>query len=232
MPMKTAITFAAFFDLFLLLVLSTLNFILLHNYGVFWCVALVVADITLICGVMANKANLMILWLIICMINIVFLFIGWIAIPLIIFLSSLCDTVNSDSNFYYESSTDYYTTSTRTFCAEETRIGMWVAAGFVMILPIYYLYLWIVVKSHRKNLIEQQRGAQPIPGYQGQQMFVMSNNGTVLPQQTQQPQIIPGPNPTTMYYQPTPLDPKYQNTNHPNYYNAEFGGLYGNINKN
>ena len=122
--------------------------------------------------------------------------------------------------------------TSKTFCAEETRIGMWVAAGFVMILPIYYLYLWIVVKSHRKNLIEQQRSAQPIQGYQGQQMFVMSNNGTVLPQQTQQPQIIPGPNPTTMYYQPTPLDPKYQNTNHPNYYNAEFGGLYGNTNKN
>ena len=207
--LKTGITVAAFFDMFMILILGTLNFIFLHNYGAFWGVILVIADIMLICGAMANNTGLMILWMIICMINIVFLFIGWIAIPVVIFFHSICDTMNSDSDFWYETNTDYYSTNTRTLCGDRIQVSLLITAGFVFILPIYYLYLWIVVKSHRMNLMRQQSNIQPISGYQGQQMFVAPNNSLMRPQQ---PQVLPGPNLTTMYYQPTPLVPQYDNS--------------------
>ena len=93
--MKSGIAIAAIFDVFLYMILGTLNVIFLHNYGAFWGVIVVVADMLLICGVMGKNTGLLIIWMIITMINIVFLFIGWLAVPLIILFGGFCSKMSN-----------------------------------------------------------------------------------------------------------------------------------------
>ena len=228
MPLKKGIILAASIDIIFHIFLGLVNFTFLQNQYLFGEYILVVADILLICGVNGNNGTLMVFWLVICMITIVLLFIGWIVIPVVIFLVGMCKTANSDSDFWYEKNTDYFTTATRTFCADEIQIKMLVVVGvFVYALPIYYLYLWIVVKSHRKDLIEQQASIQPASEYRGQPIFVSGNNGASRPHLPHQPQVLPEPNPTMLYYQPTPLPPPYVDTTRQQLYSTKYGGLYG-----
>ena len=173
--MKSGIAIAAIFDVFLYMILGTLNVIFLHNYGAFWGVIVVVADMLLICGVMGKNTGLLIIWMIITMINIVFLFIGWLALPLIILFGGFCSKMSDNEEFWYESNTDFYTTTTRTICGDTIQIGLIVTAVFVFILPVYYLYFWIVVKSHRENLVREQSAVLPLPRQPGPPMFVVAN---------------------------------------------------------
>ena len=228
MPLKKGIVLAASIDIIFHILLGLVNFTFLQNHYLFGEYILVVADILLICGTNGNNGTLMVFWLIICMITIVVLFIGWIVIPVVIFFVGMCKTTNSDSNFWYEKNTDYFTTATRTFCADEIQIKMLVVVGaLVYALPIYYLYLWIIVKSHRKNLIEQQANIQPVPGYRGQPIFVSSDSGISRPHLPHQPHDVPEQNPITMYYQPTPLPPPYVDTTRQQLYGIKYDGLYG-----
>ena len=226
MPLKKGIVLAASIDIIFHILLGLVNFTFLQNHYLFGEYILVVADIMLICGTNGNNGTLMVFWLIICMITIVVLFIGWIVIPVVIFFVGMCKTANSDSNFWYEKNTDYFTTATRTFCADEIQIKMIVVAGaIVYVLPIYYLYLWIIVKSHRKNLIEEQTNIQPVSGYRGQPIFVSGNNCVSRPNLPHQPHDVPEQNPTTMYYQPTPLPPPYVASTRQQLYSTKYGGL-------
>ena len=97
-------------------------------------------------------------WLIIEMINIVFLFIGWIGIPIYrfvtVFATDFCNT--SKIIFNCEGAED--------FVVAEFVIDLM----FIMGLPIYYIYLWVVVKSHRENLTQEERNTiQPLQGKKG-----------------------------------------------------------------
>ena len=211
MDMKAGITMAGFIDLFLLLVLGTLNAVFLHNYGAFWSVIVVIADMLLICGAMSNSPGLLVFWLIICMINIVFLFIGWIALPLMIVLGSFCSEVNENEDFWYGSGPNndvpyHYGTTTRTICGDTIQIGLIVTAAFVFILPIYYLYLWIIVKSHRENLVRQQSIVQPIQQNPNPQIFIVANG----PMQPTNQQVLVGQNPMYMYNQPIAIPTQQQ----------------------
>lgn len=173
--MKSGIAIAATFDVFLYMILGTLNVIFLHNYGAFWGVIVVVADMLLICGVMGKNAGLLVIWMIITMMNIVFLFIGWLAVPLVILFGGFCSKMSDREEFWFESNTDFYTTTTRTICGDTIQIGLIVTAVFVFILPVYYLYFWIVVKSHRENLVREQSTVLPLPRQPGPPMFVVAN---------------------------------------------------------
>ena len=51
----------------------------------------IIADVLLILGAMNNNPGLMLVWLIISMINIVFLFMGWIAVPVMAWLTYVGD---------------------------------------------------------------------------------------------------------------------------------------------
>jgi hypothetical protein len=173
--MKTGITIAGLIDILLLLALGTLNYVFVpFNYGAFWGVLLVIADIFLLCGATGNNPCLLVIWMVINMIYIVLLFIGWIIIPFFILFGSFCSHVNSDdslNNFisYGSSSNEFqkenyanefglgldYSNkgSIDWMCRDTTQISLIITGGIVFIFPIYYLYLWIVVKSHRKNLV-------------------------------------------------------------------------------
>ena len=91
--------------------------------------------------------------------------------------------MSDGEEFWYESNTDFYTTTTRTICGDTIQIGLIVTAVFVFILPVYYLYFWIVVKSHRENLVREQSAVLPLPRQPGPPMFVVANG--MVPQRQQ-----------------------------------------------
>ena len=229
--MKTGITVAGLIDIFLLLALGTVNYILVpFNYGAFWGVLLVIADIFLLCGATGDNPCLLVIWMVINMIYIVLLFIGWIVIPLFIIFGRFCSHVESDDSlntFYIDAyntfhnqnhdtefglDLDYYNKASSTWstkdsidwmCKDATQISLIITGVIVIILPIYYLYLWIVVKSHRENLVRHQSGIQPIvrnhPSIQQhQQPMIVMPNGSL---QSQQPPVME-PMGANLYYQP------------------------------
>ena len=230
--MKTGITIAGLIDIFFLLALGTLNYVLVpFNYGAFWGILLVIADIFLLCGATGNNPCLLVIWMVINMIYIVLLFIGWIVIPLFVLFGSFCSQLKSDdslnnfisySNTYQKSNygnlqkqtkfgldLDLYTKGSSNkgsldwMCRDTTQLSLIITGVFVFILPIYYLYLWTVVKSHRENLVQQQSGIEPIvqnhPSMQQQHQMLVIPNGQRQP--TQQPPIME-PMGANLYYQP------------------------------
>ena len=102
----------------------------------------------------------------------------------------------------YETKESTFTSSIN--CIDTNHISLIIAGAVVFIMPIYYLYLWIVVKSHRENLVRQQSVIQPISQRHQQQVFVMSN-GMLKPQQ----QGSYDPIRHNLYYQPPTTTQQY-----------------------
>ena len=158
--LRKGIMIAGIVDIILLLILIALNIGLQFGFASLWFLVIIIADILLVIGANGNISGLMMVWMIIGMINIVFLFIGWIALPVwgavAIFATAACN----DNGF----------TSAGGDCGgAETAIliGFALNAIFIIGLPIYYIYLWIVVKSHRENLTQAERNTiQPMQGNQ------------------------------------------------------------------
>lgn len=160
--MGTGIIIAAIIDIFLLLILAILNIVVMSNYGGVWFMVVIIADILLIAGTHSKTSGLLIFWLVIAMINIVFLFIGWIAFPIIFLVSAVVKAVENCDG--------------KAICNEndvEKGFGgfeavMYISLVFIFVLPCYYIYLWVVVKSHRENLVRMETEVLPIDGRQGQ----------------------------------------------------------------
>jgi len=145
---------AGIIDLILLLIIVIFNVAVTKNLLALWFVIVIVADVLLIIGSMNANSGLLMVWMIIEMINIVFLFIGWLAMPIyafvVIFATSVCNSNELNLN-----------------CGGiETGVLAYFIMNMVFIigLPIYYIYLWVVVKSHRENLVGSQTAIQPIQG--------------------------------------------------------------------
>ena len=146
------ITIAGIIDVILLTALIAINMALkdyfghAHYIGYFslWFVVVIIADLLLIIGTMKRITGLLLVWMIAAMVNIILLFICWIPYllygVLIVFAGAICSSENVD-------------------CGEKGR-GIFaffiIDAIFVFGLPIYYIYLWIVVKSHRSNLVDSR----------------------------------------------------------------------------
>ena len=146
---------AGIIDIILLLIIIVLNISFQRNYLSLWFLVVIIADILLVIGANGNKSSLLMFWLIIEMINIVFLFIGWIGIPIYrfvtVFATDFCNTTKIIFNC--EGAED--------FVVAEFVIDL----VFIIGLPIYYIYLWVVVKSHRENLTRAERNTiQPLQG--------------------------------------------------------------------
>ena len=129
----------------------------------------IIADVLLILGAMNNNPGLMLVWLIISMVNIVFLFMGWIAVPVMAWLTYVgdffCNTKNwTDwTNLQGQNLADV-TNAAETGCKYWSQIiaMIWVDLAFVVVLPVYYIYLWVAVKSHRENLVRGVNMISPI----------------------------------------------------------------------
>ena len=163
--MRKGIIFAGVIDVILLITLVVLNIILLTNYLSLLFLIIIVADILLIIGAIADIAGLLLVWMVFGMINIVILFIGWIALPIWGFLiASFVTAVCTEENVTFENDID----CPIMFVADHYLIGTFVLNAILIYgLPIYYIYLWVAVKSHRENLITKEITDLPIPVQEG-----------------------------------------------------------------
>ena len=133
------ITIAGIIDVILLAALIAINMTLKKNdlvyahyigYFSLWFVVVIIADLLLIIGTKKSITGLLVVWMVVAILNIVFLFICWIPYYYAIF-----GVLIVFSNFD---------------CV------LIVDAIFIFGLPIYYIYLWIAVKSHRSNLMDSR----------------------------------------------------------------------------
>ena len=185
--MGTGIIIAAIIDIFLLLILAILTVVVMRNYGGAWFMVVIIADILLIVGTLSKNSGLLIFWLIIAMINIVFLFIGWIAFQIIFVASAVIKVVENCNNANGNSQNCNVNDADDGF--KGFRVVMYMSLVFIIILPCYYIYLWVVVKSHRENLVRGEAEVLPIHGHQGQQMFIITNG--LVQQQHQSVMLTP-----------------------------------------
>ena len=175
--MQAGIITAGMVDILLLITLITVNIVLMSNYFSVWFVIAIIADVLLIIGCKKRIRALLMAWMFIGMINIAILFMCWIVIAVygiktvyVIFVCldfiSLINTQFLKAPYNY---LDFFSISRQInslanlgqnieidcLGAEKHLIETFVFnAIFVFGLPIYYIYLWIVVKSHRENLME------------------------------------------------------------------------------
>ena len=175
--MQGGIITAGTVDILLLITLITVNIVLMSNYFSVWFVIAIIADVLLIIGCKKRIRSLLMAWMFIGMINVALLFMCWIVIAVYgiktVYVIFVCldfiSSINSQilnipyyhlDYFSISSQIDSLTTLGQNIeidCqgAEKHLIGTFVLnAIFVFGLPIYYIYLWIVVKSHRENLME------------------------------------------------------------------------------
>ena len=155
--MRKGIMIAGIIDVILLLVLVIINIAMASNFLSLWFVIVIIADILLIIGAMNANAGLLMVWMIIGMINIVFLFIGWLGMPIYAFVVILATAVCNDNDLNVDCD------------GKENGVLAWFIVNlvFVIVLPIYYIYLWVVVKSHREDLVQGETAIQPMNGQQG-----------------------------------------------------------------
>ena len=212
---RKGIMIAGIIDVALLLALLIMNIVMGSNYAALWFVLVIIADVLLVIGAMKANAGLMMFWVIIGMINIVFLFISWIALPvyavIVIFVSSVCNgslqnaingglnnlnnvhntnlnNLNNLHNTNLNNLNNLYNTNLNNLnswnnlnsnnlnnlnsvtivpdvdCqgAHDSMVTLfYINMAFVLVLPIYYIYLWVVVKSHRENLAQGGMSAKP-----------------------------------------------------------------------
>ena len=142
--MKKGITIAGAIDVILLIVLIAVNIALQNNYFSLWFVVVIIADLFLIIGSKKSNAGFLMVWMIIGIINIVLLFIAWIGYAaygvLTVFVATVCNSQDLDVDCQGADNYIYAIFA--------------INAIFIYGLPIYYLYLWVVVKSHRESLMD------------------------------------------------------------------------------
>jgi hypothetical protein len=163
--MRKGLIIAGIIDLIICLTLIIFNVVVARFYLPLWYVIVIIADILLIIGAMNATPGLLLVWLIIGMMNIVFHFIAWIAWPAYALIHIFVAAVGCLHNT--ETGGDL-------FCMSDAELTAWFWLNLVFIigLPIYYIYLWVVVKSHRENLVEAETAIEPMGGHQ-QGIFVL-----------------------------------------------------------
>ena len=175
--MQAGIITAGMVDILLLITLITVNIVLMSNYFSVWFVIAIIADVLLIIGCKKRIRALLMAWMFIGMINIAILFMCWIVIAVYgiktVYVIFVCLDFISLINAQFLKAPynylDFFSISRQInslanlgqnieidcLGAEKHLIETFVFnAIFVFGLPIYYIYLWIVVKSHRENLME------------------------------------------------------------------------------
>ena len=170
--MRKGIMIAGIIDVALLLAIIIINIVMQSNYVSLWFVVVIIADILLIIGAMNANTGLLMVWMIIGMINTVFLFIGWLALPIygvfVIFVTAVCNgndiqtSLNSLSNLGNGNNANDVDLNVDCQGAEKGIIA-WFTVNiiFIIAMPIYYIYLWVVVKSHREDLVQGEMSVQP-----------------------------------------------------------------------
>ena len=165
--LKKGIIIAGGVDIAVIGMLMIANIAVYHQisgpYSLWYLTELIViiADVLLILGAMNNNPGLMLVWLIIAMINIVFLFMGWIAVPIMALLnygSNFCYNTRNWKELEGQELEDWKYLHGQNL--EDFTIAVDVA--FVVVLPVYYINLWATVKCHRENLVREENMKSPI----------------------------------------------------------------------
>ena len=153
--MRNGIILAAIIDAIICLAVIIFNAVLVGFFLSLWLVVVFIADILLMDGATNANPRLLMVWLVIGMVNIVLLFVSWIGWPVY-------------AVFYIFVSSDVCTQHANGFCMSDAERTAWFWGNLVYIIgsPIYYIYLWIVVKSHRENLVESETDIQPMHEHQ------------------------------------------------------------------
>lgn len=145
--------------LFLIYVAET-NYIFVVFILTAWFAVLLTSDILLVVGALGNNTGLMMVWLITGMINIVFLLVGWTSIFLFFAYSSCNECWNLMINvFTGDSKTDLATDEEGFY---QLAIIMWMSYTLMIIVPIYYIYIWVIVKGHLESLVRSQTVIEPV----------------------------------------------------------------------
>ena len=120
-------------------------------YRTIWCLGHFIGGILLLIGAITKKSGLLTIWLITGMINIVSGILAWI------WLLLGCSDAFS---WKYIAQIQY---------AEEYIFHALVV--WSLVCPIYYIYLWVVVRSYQRNLAEER--PQPNSDTAGEKMMVV-----------------------------------------------------------
>ena len=138
--MRKGLMIAGIIDIIICLILIIFNAVVARFFLPIWLVVVIIADIFLIVGAWLPFAVLLMDWLIVGMMNIVFLFILWPVYALIYI--SLAE---------YTCVHNAHTGEDLGFCINDTEVAawFWFNTVFIIGLPIYYIYIWVVVKSLR-----------------------------------------------------------------------------------
>ena len=164
-----------------------------------WYFFVIAADIGLLYGTHFDKGGLMTFWQIIMMINIVLQFFCWLLLPIMYFVVVLGSEL---SRYACEIDPDGEA------CGGMARILITASGILILVcihiiaMPIYYIYFWIVVNSHRKILCGLVTNPQ-------QQVIININNGQPMTQQLTAPVVPMIPVPSTVSASGTPGPPQY-----------------------
>ena len=162
--------------LLFMIYIANSNYIFVMVVLIAWFGILVTSDILLIVGVGGNNTGLMMVWLITGMINIVFLLTIWASVFLFfaytscsecwsllldIFLGN--DTTLAEGNNRRNRDKDEFSQLREDENGfYQLAIILWLSYTLIIVVPIYYIYLWVIVKCHLENIIKRQMAVVPL----------------------------------------------------------------------
>lgn len=137
--------------LFVIYVAET-NYIFVVIVSIGWFAILVTCDVLLICGVLGGNTGLIMAWIITGMINIVFMLVGWTSIFLF-FVYSSCSKCWTLLLSVFAKPQDDDSEATREDGFYQLAIIMWLSYTLIIVIPIYYIYFWVSVRSYLEKLV-------------------------------------------------------------------------------
>ena len=127
-----------------------------------WLFLVLISDVTLLVSTIYDKTGPMLVWQIVMMVHIVLQFIMWIGAVLIyVFLYAATTTA---SNVVTQAASQFNATAPKVgfdMVAESYSALLVVLFIQVFVMPIYDVYFWVVVKSHKTKRMENERQIYP-----------------------------------------------------------------------
>ena len=127
-----------------------------------WFAILVTCDVLLICGVLGSNTGLIMAWIITGMINIVFMLVGWTSIFLFFVYSSCSKCWTLLLSVFAKGDVDGDSDATKEDGFYQLAIIMWLSYTLIIVIPIYYIYFWVTVRSYLEKLVRGQTTVVPV----------------------------------------------------------------------
>ena len=165
-----------FFDCIICMFFGVIIGVYGYNLSTIWLLfiyILIWANLLLLCGLNGDGCGFMIVtWQVIMFIYIWLLIIGWMVVPLFLFLLN-------DKRFNDQFLIDgaEMLNIHINFAMEPPNIAKWGAILLgLIVLPIYYIYFWIIVNSYRKSLNRRKRRTDRLEAAKQHNAHIMYNH--------------------------------------------------------